>query len=307
MCSPGRVRLSWSHVSEPVAAPALTQHGTPAPPRAGMPKQALLAYAGVAGIFAVILGAGLVRSPKTVDALDPAHKRDAKVQEDERPAATPEATGRAEPPRKGPDRPSDPDRPKQPEPGLVPPPEVSVAMPSADAKAAIAKMDQAFIRNEIPQAIAALEELGKIDPAILKDRKVKDRIIDLAQRVMFLKGEEPNQLFGMIANKMGTTGPDILYEMVTTKGGTKAADLAKTLLQNPATLAKGTEPLRIAWELREAPCDQKPALFARASKEGDYRAYNELKILESCRKPTCCLKGHKELEAARDAVKARMR
>src|SRR6185503_18319445 len=48
-------------------------------------------------------------------------------------------------------------------------------------------------------------------------------IVELAMRIMLVEGNEPDRMFDMIENKMGTVGPDILYELVATKGGSRAS------------------------------------------------------------------------------------
>ncbi|HVY46373.1 MAG TPA: hypothetical protein VHB21_10865, partial [Minicystis sp.] len=104
-------------------------------------------------------------------------------------------------------------------------------------------------------------------------------------------GPEIDELFTVITDKMGTHGPDILYELVTTRGGSRAAERADALLKDPAIVARGTPAMRIAYELRAAPCEKKPPLFERAKTDGDTRALGQLVMIrDACysRGAACC-------------------
>lgn len=292
-------------------APAEPEHAPSeaGPPPASVGRPVTVAFVGVAAIFATIGLSVLVRSPRSIDALDPAKAKRAEADVEE-PVAAPHsaprvASGPSAAPHAAPPRTAGVPPPAT---GAPAPPaiEVSSVLPSADAKAIIERLDTHFLRNQLREAIGDIEELAKLDVTLFRDRKVRDRVIDLAQRVMFSKGDEPQKLFGVIANQLGANGPDILYEMVTTKGGTRAADLARSLLLLPEVQQRASAALKVAWELREAPCEQKPALFDRAAKDGDARAYQELAALKWCRKTSCCVKAP-ELDTTLATIRGRMK
>jgi hypothetical protein len=158
-------------------------------------------------------------------------------------------------------------------------------------------------------AVADIDALMTTDPASADDRELRNLIVELAMRIMVGAGPEADELFDVIVRKMGTHGDDILYELVTTRGGSRAARRAEDLLKDPAVLARGSEAMRIAYELRTASCDDKPRLFDRATAEGDGRTLGPLQMMNSdCsrRSGTCCLKGDPKLKETIAAMRARL-
>jgi serine/threonine-protein kinase len=99
--------------------------------------------------------------------------------------------------------------------------------------------------------------------------------------------------------------------MVSAHGGTRGAERALGVLRRPDVLARSHPALRIAVELREAPCRAKSALFDRAAREGDIRALVVLELLRSpqCRPRIgqCCFKQDPAIERALHALRARLR
>jgi hypothetical protein len=132
-------------------------------------------------------------------------------------------------------------------------------------------------------------------------------VIDLTVKACLQNGDTCNKMLGLLTDKMGTAGPDVLFELIATKGGTNAQKHADRLLQDEAVRKRGNLAMNIAWDLRTAKsCDAKRALFGRAKKDGDYRALRELQILKSrrhCRTVNCCLGTDQELA---DTVRAIM-
>lgn len=100
----------------------------------------------------------------------------------------------------------------------------------------------------------------------------------------------------------GPHGWDVLYEVLSSRGGTEAAERATALLADPGLRDKLSPALRIALELRETRCRNKPELFARAGDEGDWRARIYLGQLRSsrckARAGECCFHRHRGLEKA---------
>jgi hypothetical protein len=139
---------------------------------------------------------------------------------------------------------------------------------------------------------------------------VRADIVELSMRVMLLTGGEPDRVFDMIATKMDTTGMDILYELLTTRGGSRAAARAEELLRDEKVRSRGTPAARIAYDLRVAQgCSDKKALFERAKEDGDGRTLGQLQLLNHrCRRRSggCCLENDPELREAIDTLKARM-
>jgi hypothetical protein len=150
-----------------------------------------------------------------------------------------------------------------------------------------------------------------MDPQAAEDSEVRGNVVDLSLRVMLQPGGDADRVFEMITSKMGATGMDILYELVTTRGGSRAAARAEELLKDPAMRARGTPALRVAYDLRAAHgCDEKKALLGRAKTDGDKRALGQLQQLNRrCgrRSPDCCLENDPDLRAALDALNARLK
>ncbi len=184
-------------------------------------------------------------------------------------------------------------------------------LPGQDVRDAQNAMELKLRRNDLKGALAALEQLVELDPKAPKDPKVRESIVDLTQRLTLLTTGEPERMFSMLAQKMGTTGIDILYQLVTTKGGSRAAKLAESLLLQEEVLDRGSPALQVAWKLRRAKtCDARKALFPDAAKDGDSRTLGQLYILDrQCSRrrpdPGCCSEKDPELKATMDALKAR--
>ncbi len=142
-----------------------------------------------------------------------------------------------------------------------------------------------------------LDRLLEIEPSAVDRADLRKMIADAAMYAMVpgLGGAlqpEAERIFTFLTTRAGTAGPDILYDLVTTRGGTRAATYADELLRRDDVRAKGTPALRIAWEMRAATtCDTRVALFARAKADGDRRVLATLFQMTKCgRGPTdCCL------------------
>jgi hypothetical protein len=167
--------------------------------------------------------------------------------------------------------------------------------------------------NDLKGAVPALQQLLAVQPEAAKDPGTRDRIVDLAVRIMFVQGNEPDLVFTLIATKMGKTGIDILYQLATTKGGSRAAKYAEALLDDARVIgSRGSDAVQIAWALRRASdCEAKKKLFERAGEVGDARTLGQLHLMNnSCkgrrRMPNaCCFDKDPALLAALEAMKAR--
>jgi serine/threonine-protein kinase len=114
------------------------------------------------------------------------------------------------------------------------------------------------------------------------------------------------QLYEIIERRMGTHGIDLLYELMTTRGGSRAAKRATDLLADPEVRKRGTPALRIAYDLRKTSCPEKNQLFERAREDGDRRALGMLEELKDCRRSRCCLyTKDPALKEAVDALRTR--
>jgi hypothetical protein len=190
---------------------------------------------------------------------------------------------------------------------------VSSAAPDELADASPAALRRHFTKSvrigQMAAAVADLERLLSVDPEAATDRELLDTIVDLTQRITQLDGPAPDRLFTLIAQKMGTAGGDLLYELLTTKGGSRAAKRAEDLLGDVTVRERASPAMRVAYDLRNAKRCDKIALFSRASSEGDGRTLGQLQLLNrSCRRgDDCCLYNDARLRVAMDAIKSRQR
>lgn len=83
------------------------------------------------------------------------------------------------------------------------------------------------------------------------------------------------QALDLMATRMGSVGPDLLYDLMLTNS--KLTERAAQMLADPQVIARESPALRIALELRAASsCVAKKALLERAARDGDRRAIDIL-------------------------------
>lgn len=158
---------------------------------------------------------------------------------------------------------------------------------------------------------AAFEGIARLDPDAATQRELREAIVRMAMDVMVAQGslvsaDEVDRVYEIIGTKLGATGPDILLELVMTRGGSRGAEKAALTLRDEDVLRLGTDAMRVAYELRAKPmsCISRQPLFSRAMQHGDRRAWKYLEELRSScsgQKDACCL----ELRDALDAFKAK--
>lgn len=171
----------------------------------------------------------------------------------------------------------------------------------AGAKELRASLEKSARSGQVSTFVSDLERLLEVEPQAAEDRDIKNAIIEVLMRIMMGDSPHVDPLFKIIQDKMGTAGPDLLYELLTTRGGSRAAKRADELLRDEAVRSKGSPAMRIAYDLRTARgCPAKAALYERAGEEGDRRALGQLFVLSR----ECGSKDPK-LKAAIDALKTR--
>lgn len=183
-----------------------------------------------------------------------------------------------------------------------------LGLPSMDVRKARADFDAKQRLGDLKGALTALEALCAIDADALGDAELRRSILAMSQTVTLMKGDEPDRLFSLLAQKTGTRGPDLLFELVTTRGSSEASKIAAQLLDQEAVLARGSEAMQIAYKLRKAKgCEAKKALFAAAGEKGDRRTLAEVQLSQCGRRvrDNCCPPKDPELEAALAAFAAR--
>jgi len=167
-----------------------------------------------------------------------------------------------------------------------------------------------------------LVELADTDPAAFRDRTLQSEAADLIESAA-TGGTAADPAFDRLANKLGSDGLDILYDLVVREQGVVdplartglsrpagAGPQARAILAKPDVFLRATPAMRVAYELRRSSCQHRPNLFPRAGKEGDDRALEILKAMQppSCtRKDACCLENHRGLQRAIAEIQARLR
>lgn len=157
----------------------------------------------------------------------------------------------------------------------------------------------------------ALEALAQLDPTAL----AADGVADAAKAVAIGSASADDlgdrDVFALLAEHFGKDGPEILFAVVsTTPASHPAHKRANGELRQPQVLKRASDALRIAVELKDAPCEDKVGLLRRARDQGDARALAELKPLRHhpCRTANdpCCFKKNPALEAAITSIEARL-
>lgn len=178
-----------------------------------------------------------------------------------------------------------------PPPLVVPPPSVAPPAPSMSASASVPDrplmegVDTTDVRALLERSLrvrdyaageSAFFTLLERDPSVFKEPEVAASTRELASALD--RNRSGDRIFEALENKLGSTGLDVLYDLVATKGKSSAAVRARSILKKEEVLARATPELRITFELREAPCVDKLKLLDRAAEEGDART---LLVLEA--------------------------
>jgi serine/threonine-protein kinase len=167
--------------------------------------------------------------------------------------------------------------------------------------------------------LKALEWSGKLvdkSPEANEWRTLRTLILRTAQ------GDEPaaSRAFELMATRMGSHGPDLLYDLMI-GAQQNVRDRAQVLLSQAAVHGRATPALRIAYDLRIAEtCDKQVELLDRAAADGDDRTISVLSYVTDGSKTGCGFRrkqrcpprcgGEKHagpMRAAIDKIRARMR
>jgi eukaryotic-like serine/threonine-protein kinase len=160
----------------------------------------------------------------------------------------------------------------------------------------------------------ALGALAELDPKALRAAEVAKAATAVALGASRTPAADPlaSEIFQLLAQRFGSEGLDLLYAMVEEQPlKHPAAARAATELGRPEVLARATPALRIAVELRDAPCSQKAAHFDGAAAEGDARVLRALKYLRGlpCRseQDPCCFRANEALAKAIGLLEGRLK
>jgi serine/threonine-protein kinase len=136
--------------------------------------------------------------------------------------------------------------------------------------------------NGLVDAMSLAKRLFAVAPKEAEDKDVKF----LVKRAAATPGQASALAFPLLAESMGSTGPDLLYELTLTDA--RAAARADELLASEPVRARATPALLIANDLRKAAsCSARVPLLERAIEVGDERSATILAPLGASSKKGC--------------------
>jgi serine/threonine-protein kinase len=142
---------------------------------------------------------------------------------------------------------------------------------------AVAAADEGALHG---QAITAFKRLFEEAPKQAADEALRPLLIKLAH------GDESAAALDMIANDMGSAGPDLLFDLMLTSRAVR--EEAKKRLDDSAVRKRFSPALSVAYDLRTAPsCAARIGFLPRAKKYGDNRAIQALTLYSMTRKRGC--------------------
>jgi hypothetical protein len=131
-------------------------------------------------------------------------------------------------------------------------------------------------------AMDALDALFTVAPHKAKDRELSQLVVKDALST----GEASTRALDIMAHRMGSLGPDMLYDLMLTAPGLRRT--ARERLDDPTVKKNFTPELAIAYELREADaCTDRVPLLSRAARSGDMRSVAVLMGLGTGTKRGC--------------------
>ena len=124
-------------------------------------------------------------------------------------------------------------------------------------------------------AMRAVVKLVALNDRAVDDDDVVEAITSAAQG----PAESSDAAFTMMESGLGTKGPDILYDLSTTKGLTpRTASRVKQTLAKPEVKSRMSPALAVAIDVKNASgCEAKRALLSRAKEQGDSRVLGSLR------------------------------
>jgi hypothetical protein len=118
-----------------------------------------------------------------------------------------------------------------------------------------------------PRALELAAILLEIDPEQAEQRQLRLLMIKASQA----QPEVSDEAFRLLAEQMGSEGPDIVYDLLISTPSVRAR--AMELLARPEVRGRCSEALQIAFDLRSArDCEQRARLLDRVAAQGDGRS-----------------------------------
>jgi eukaryotic-like serine/threonine-protein kinase len=194
-------------------------------------------------------------------------------------------------------------------PQVAPPPTAPPRVDGVDATGWRARLRNAVDSKDWASGTRAFLALAEIDAPAFDEPGLRGDVVAVAAGIAFEGNELADRMFDAMANKLGSRGPDLLFEVVRSRGATRAAHRAIDLLHRPEVIGRATPAMRLAFDLKMAPCDQKTKFFEPAVKDGDARSLVQLEVLKDqpCKKKDpCCFRENKALVDAIQKMRLRL-
>ena len=131
-------------------------------------------------------------------------------------------------------------------------------------------------------------------------------MVALAAKALGRPDQTHDRMVALVRQKMGTHGPDVLFELVVTQGDTRAGQVAAEMLGDAELLAKGTADLRLAHRVRGAALCAKKGLLLAGRADAGPSTLRQIEADMACSpKQPCCLRGDAGIKAMVDDLRAR--
>jgi eukaryotic-like serine/threonine-protein kinase len=193
---------------------------------------------------------------------------------------------------------------------IVPPPAVASASAAAASPPDDAEKQLKATSAKTPEdAAKTLTSLLAERPEAFVDRPVQEAAAAVISRLADGDAALVDPLFEKLSGGLGEAGLDILYFVAISSDTSTAATRARVQLDKREVVARGSLPMRIAYDLQRWACGRRTLLFSRAAKEGDRRA---LEVMKGMRPPGCepgvgcCLPNDAALTDAISQLEARL-
>ena len=174
-------------------------------------------------------------------------------------------------------------RPAAPPPVAAPPAATAsvgpAAAPRPDEAAAVfrERVAGAIAVTRIADAVDGFDAALALDPELGSCADVDSTLQALAVQGFAMGGDTEQHLITLLTERAGPRGIEVLFDLVVTRGGSKAATRAAELLARDDVRARGSAALRIAYDLRAAhTCGARKGLLERVGQDGDARSLREL-------------------------------
>jgi serine/threonine-protein kinase len=150
-------------------------------------------------------------------------------------------------------------------------------------------------------AATPFRALVERDPQAFRDPVIAVAARDLAVIMAGLPGPETDQIYDALETRLGEDGLDILYEIVRTRGGSRASTRALASLKKPGVLARAAPAVRVTYDFTQALCPEKLTLLDRATKDGDVRTLMAMELAAKT-----CFRQNQPLDDAIRTLRARL-